>query len=120
MSSLPQLPILKPDEYPAGEMLVADHDSNAWPQSGRNSALEAFRRCAALHVCGDQHVGSTIQYGVNDWNDAAFAFCSPALSNLFPRRWYPPLPGRKPVPKFPRNSGEYLDGFGNKMTVHAV
>lgn len=116
----PSLPILKADQYAEGEMLVADHDSNAWPQAGRDRALAAFRRCAALHVCGDQHLGSTIQYGVDEWNDAAFAFCSPALSNLFPRHWYPPSPGKNPSPEFPHNSGEYLDGFGNKMTVHAV
>ncbi|HEX4168161.1 MAG TPA: alkaline phosphatase D family protein [Bryobacteraceae bacterium] len=115
----PKLPIPKPGDYIEGDVLVADHDSNAWPQAGRNRALAAFRRCAALHVCGDQHLGSTIQYGVEEWNDAAFAFCSPALSNLFPRRWYPPQPGVNPLPAFPRSSGEYRDGFGNKMTVHA-
>ena len=115
----PKLPILKPGEYAEGEMLTADHDSNAWPQAGRDRALEAFRRCAALHVCGDQHLGSTMQYGVEEWNDAAFAFCSPALSNLFPRHWYPLHVGKNPSPAFPRSSGEYLDGFGNKMTVHA-
>ncbi len=116
----PRLPILKPGGYAEGDVLVADHDSNAWPQSGRDRALRAFRRCAALHVCGDQHLGSTIQYGVEEWNDAAFAFCSPALSNLFPRRWYPPYAGKNALPQVPRSSGEYLDGFGNKMTVHAV
>jgi alkaline phosphatase D len=116
----PTLPILKPSEYPEHDVLVADHDSNGWPQSGRNRALESFRRCAALHVCGDQHLGSTIQNGVDNWRDAAVSFCSPALSNIFPRRWFPPYPGRNPLPSSPRNTGDYLDGFGNKVTVHAV
>ncbi len=115
----PDLPILKPGQYSEGEVLTADHDSNAWPQTGRNLAIEAFRRCAALHVCGDQHLGSTMQYGVQDFNDAVFAFCSPALSNYWPRRWFPPHSGKNPLPAFPRSSGEYVDGFGNKMTVHA-
>jgi hypothetical protein len=115
----PKLPVLKPDEYAGGEVFTADHDSNAWPQQGRDEALRAFRRCAALHVCGDQHLGSTMQYGVDQWNDAAFAFCSPALSNIFPRHWYPQQPGKNPNSDFPRSSGEYTDGFGNKMTVHA-
>lgn len=117
---VPKLPILKPGEYPPNDMLTADHDSNGWPQDGRDRALQAFRRCSALHVCGDQHLGSTLQQGVETWNDAAFSFCSPALSNIFPRRWYPPHPGKNPLPYSPRNTGEYTDGFGNKITVHAT
>lgn len=116
----PRLPIMKPGEYPPDDMLTADHDSNAWPQHGRDSALRAFRSCAAVHLCGDQHIGSTVQYGVEDWNDASFALCSPALSNLFPRRWFPAEPGKDPLPHSPRNTGKFTDGFGNKITVHAV
>ena len=116
----PKLPILKPGEYPAGERKVADHDSNGWPQSGRNAALRAFRRACAVHITGDQHLGSTVQYGIDNWNDASFAICTPAISNIFPRRWYPPEPGKNPLPHSPRNTGEYLDGFGNRVTVHAV
>ena len=116
----PDLPILKPGEYAAGEVLVADHDSNGWPQSGRNRALRAWRKCAALHVCGDQHLGSTVHYGVDDWGDAAYGVCSPALSNIFPRRWFPPYPGKHALSSSPKNTGDYVDGFGNKVTVHAV
>lgn len=116
----PELPVLKPGEYAKGEVLVADHDSNGWPQTGRNKALRAFRKCAALHVCGDQHLGSTVQYGADEWGDAAYGVCSPALSNIWPRRWFPPQPGKDPLPGSPRNTGEYVDGFGNKVTVHAV
>jgi alkaline phosphatase D len=115
-----KLPILKPGEYAEAEVHTADHDSNGWPQSQRNRALRAFRRCFAVHITGDQHLGSTIQYGIDDWNDAAFAICTPAVSNIFPRRWYPPQPGRNPLPHSPRNTGEFLDGFGNKITVHTV
>lgn len=117
---VPSLPIAKPGEYIEGDVLVADHDSNGWPQSGRNRALRALRRCAALHLCGDQHLGSTVQYGVEEWGDAAYAMCSPALSNLFPRRWNPSQPGINPKPHNERNTGDYLDGFGNKMSVCAV
>ncbi len=119
-SVCPRLPIMKPGEYPPDDMLTADHDSNAWPQHGRDDALRAFRRCAAVHLCGDQHIGSTVQYGVENWNDASYALCSPALSNLFPRRWFPSQPGKNPLPYSPRNTGQFLDGFGNKITIHAV
>jgi alkaline phosphatase D len=115
-----KLPLLPPGEYPDGEVKVADHDSNGWPQTPRNDALRQIRRALAVHIAGDQHLASTIHYGVDDWDDAGFAICVPAVSNLFPRRWYPPEAGKNQKPGAPRNSGEYLDGFGNKITVHAV
>jgi hypothetical protein len=115
-----KLPILKPGDYGHDEVPTADHDSNGWPQTPRNTALRALRKCCAFHIAGDQHLGSTVQYGIDDWNDASWAICVPAVSNLFPRRWFPPQPGKNPNAAFPRNSGEYLDGFGNKVTIHAV
>jgi hypothetical protein len=116
----PKLPVLGPDEYAEGEVRVADHDSNGWPQTPRNEAVRAIRRALAVHIAGDQHLGSTVRYGIEDWNAAGWAFCVPAVSNLFPRRWYPTESGRNRKPGAPRNTGEYLDGFGNKVTVHAV
>jgi alkaline phosphatase D len=61
-----------------------------------------------------------VQYGIDTWNDGAFAICTPAISNIFPRRWYPAEPGRNPLPHSPRNTGEYTDAFGNKITVYSV
>ena len=116
----PKLPILKPGEYSEGELHVADHDSNGWPQTPRNEALRVVRRALAVHLTGDQHLGSTTQYGIENWNDGPWSICSPAVSNLFPRRWYPADRGRNQMAGAPRNTGEYLDGFGNKVTVHAV
>ena len=116
----PKLPVMKPGEYAEGEEPVADHDSNGWPQTPRNDALRAMRRGLAFHIAGDQHLGSTIQYGIDDWNDAGWAICVPSVANVWPRRWFPPQPGRNPRPGAPRNTGEYFDGFGNRITVHAV
>ena len=120
-----KLEVLRNTSYAANEKLTMDHDSNGWPQTPRNRAVKLIRSCLAVHLAGDQHLGSTIQYGTDDFNDASFALCSPAISNIFPRRWFPPLDGRnreivKSIPVTPRHIGEYLDGFGNKMTVHAV
>ncbi len=109
-----------PGEYPPNEEPVQDHDSNGWPQSGRNRAVRLLRKAVAVHIAGDQHLGSTIQYGVEDWNDSSWAICVPSVANIFPRRWFPTEEGRNRKPGTPRNTGEYLDGFGNKMTVHAV
>jgi phosphodiesterase/alkaline phosphatase D-like protein len=116
----PKLKVMQPGEYPQGEAPVMDHDSNGWPQTPRNTALRAMRRALAFHIAGDQHLGSTVQYGIDQWNDAGWAICVPSVANIFPRRWYPTEPGRNRKPGSPRNTGEFLDGFGNKITVHAV
>ncbi len=115
-----KLPIEPVGGHGKDEVPVADHDSNGWPQSGRKAALREMRKCFAFHIAGDQHLGSTIRYGIDDWNDAGFAVCVPAVANIFPRRWYPPQPGRDPKPHDAKCTGEFTDGFGNKVTVHAV
>jgi len=119
-SVLPRTRIFSPEEYPADWKLAADADSNAWPQAGRNMALREMRRGLALHVCGDQHLGSTIQYGIDDWRDGPFALCVPSIANFWPRRWYPPHPGGNRSEGAPLYTGDYRDGFGNRMTVFAV
>lgn len=106
--------------YAANEKLTMDHDSNGWPQTPRNRALRAARSCLAVHIAGDQHLASTLQYGIDEFNDGPMAFCTPAISNVFPRRWYPAAEGAHHKAGAPRNTGEYRDGFGNRMTVHAV
>ncbi len=119
-SVIPSLPVLAPGEYAEGDKLVADMDSNGWPPSGRNGAVRVMRKGFAVHLSGDQHLGSTVQYGLDDWNDASYALCVPSVANCWPRRWYPPYAGSNHDPDKPRYTGEYEDGFGNKITVHAV
>jgi hypothetical protein len=117
---VPTLKRLALDAYPEDDVIAADADSNGWPQSGRNRALRAMRRGFAIHLAGDQHLGSVVQYGIDRWRDAAYAFCAPAIANTWPRRWYPPEPGGHQRRDAPRYTGDYLDGFGNRMTVHAI
>jgi alkaline phosphatase D len=117
---VPELRIFHPDEYPENDKPVTDMDSNGWPQTPRNKALKLIRKAFALHIAGDQHLGSTIQYGVDDWHDAGYAFCVPAVSNIWPRRWYPYMPGKNRAPGSPKYTGDFKDGFGNFMTVYAV
>ncbi len=117
---VPGLRILHKGEYAENDVKVADMDSNSWPQTPRNKALRIIRKAFAFHLAGDQHLGSTIQYGVDEYHDAPFAFCVPAVANLWPRRWYPSEPGKDREPGSPKYSGDFEDGFGNKMTVHAV
>ncbi|MAF65547.1 MAG: twin-arginine translocation pathway signal protein [Planctomycetes bacterium] len=117
---VPSLVIPEPGEYPSGDHLAADGDSNGWPQTGRNRALRELRRAFALHVAGDQHLASLVHYGVEEWDDAGWALCVPSVANTFPRRWFPPQPGLEREAGAPAYTGRFRDGFGNRITVHAV
>jgi hypothetical protein len=117
---IPGLPVPAPGEYVEGDKKATDMDSNGWPQSGRNRAVRALRRGFAFHVAGDQHLSFFVRYGVDDWNDAGYAFTVPSIANLWPRRWYPPEEGLNRNPGAPRNTGDFLDGFGNHVRVMAV
>ena len=119
-AAVPRLRILKAGEYAPDDMPVSDFDSDAWPQTGRNKAVKAIRRGFAFHIAGDQHLGSFTRYGVDQWRDSGFAFCVPSVSNVWPRRWYPSQRSKNPIPGEPRYTGDFKDGFGNKITVYAV
>ena len=117
---VPGLEIPEPGTYVRGDKLVSDFDSNGWPQDGRDRALRLFRKAFATHIVGDQHLASTSHYGVDEWRDAGYVIVSPATGNLWPRRWWPPEPGLNREPGSPEYTGDFVDGFGNKITVHAV
>ncbi|MDZ7718821.1 MAG: alkaline phosphatase D family protein [Balneolaceae bacterium] len=118
---VPRLPIPRKGEYVTGDAPTVDMDSNGWPQKGRDEALRRIRKGFALHIAGDQHLASTVQYGIDEHGDAGFAFAGPALNNIWPRRWWPQVnTDHKPLPGRRKNTGDFEDGFGNKMTVYAV
>ena len=103
--------------------LLADLDSNAWPQKGRNKALHELRKAMATHLCGDQHLGVVVQHGIESHRDGPFAFTSPAIVNTIYGRWWKPedeKPGPRPIPNSPLPwTGDFEDGLGNKITMHA-
>ncbi|WP_166422378.1 alkaline phosphatase D family protein [Paraglaciecola sp. 20A4] len=108
----------RPDRY-----LKYDFDSSGWPATARNNAIDIMRESAALHICGDTHLGTLSQYGVHNQRDSNWAFCSPAIAAGWPRWWKPDAVGfevnNRPEHGLP-NTGEYADAFGNKMYVYAV
>ncbi|MEJ6572982.1 MAG: hypothetical protein QNL39_13450 [Akkermansiaceae bacterium] len=103
--------------------LHADMDSNGWPQTGRNKALVEIRKALAPHLCGDQHLSTMLQHGIENWNDGPWSLCSPAIVNTIYARYWLPLndaPGNNRDPKSALPfTGEYLDGFANKITMYA-
>ncbi len=100
--------------------LHADLDSNGWPQTGRNKALKELRKGFAFMLAGDQHLGTIVHHGVDEWNDSGYSFCVPSIANLYLRWWAPLEPGRNREEGMPEYLGEFLDGFGNKVTMLAV
>ncbi len=104
--------------------LKGDLDSGAWPQTARNRAIDILRSSMALHINGDQHLTTLSQYGVKGQRDSNWSFCTPAIAAGYPRWWRPDeVAGmdhqNRPAHGLP-NTGEYLDGFGNKTYVYAV
>ena len=103
--------------------LKADLDSGGWPQTPRNNAVKIITQSKPLHINGDQHLTSLVQYGVDEQRDGCWSFCTPAIAAGYPRWWRPDEMGM-PHENRPAhgldNTGEYLDGFGNKTFVYAV
>ncbi|SFF68108.1 hypothetical protein SAMN04488033_10453 [Salegentibacter agarivorans] len=95
-------------------------DANGWPQAGRNKALKVIRKSFSCMIAGDQHLGSVVHHGIEDWNNAGYSFAVPAAANFWMRWWNPDEPGKNRKPNSPKYTGEYKDAFHNKITVHAV
>jgi hypothetical protein len=98
---------------PHEQHLVADYDTNAWPQTPRNDAVRELRRVFAFHIAGDQHLPALVHYGVDAHRDGGVAFASPAINNLYPRRFMPE--GRAEANPL----GDFRDSFGHPLTVLA-
>ena len=102
------------------EYLLADLDSNGWPQTGRNKALDAMRRGFAFHLCGDQHLATLIHHGIDEWDDAAWSLAVPSICNFYMRAWKPKEKGIPLGEDMPEYTGMYRDGFGNRLSVWAA
>ena len=100
--------------------LIADLDSDGWPQTGRDKAVDALRKGFTFHLAGDQHLGSFVHHGIDEWNDAIYSFCVPSIANYYPRAWWPEEPGKDIPEGKPQNMGKHKDGFGNLVTVYTV
>ena len=101
--------------------LHADLDSNGWPQNGRDKALELIKKAGAVHIAGDQHLPTLIKHGITKFDDGPWAFVVPAIINNYYSRWWWPedeKPGKNANNLLPW-TGQYLDGFNNKITMHA-
>ncbi len=103
--------------------LHADMDSNGWPQTGRNKALEVIKKSNAVHIGGDQHLATIIKHGIHEFGDGPWAFIVPASVNDYYSRWWWPADEKAGLNHDPANplpwTGDYLDGFANKISLYA-
>ncbi|MGB3150115.1 MAG: hypothetical protein WBB27_05580 [Maribacter sp.] len=103
--------------------LHADLDSNGWPQTGRIKALELIQKANAVHIAGDQHLATVIKQGIYEFGDGPWAFVVPAIVNDYYSRWWWPedeKAGGNPNTETSLPwTGNYLDGFNNKITMMA-
>ena len=99
---------------------MADLDSNAWPQKGRNKALVEMRRCQATHLCGDQHLSVVVKHGIERlWRRTVrlhqflpSSIRSTDVGGIRKKR----KAGANPVAGSPLPwTGDYLDGLGNRI-----
>lgn len=104
---------------PSRVRLAADLDANGWPQSARDNALRAIRKGFAFMITGDRHLATVTHQGIEEHGDAGYAFAMPALVSVY-RRWWSP---EEPTNGLPGSdlayTGDYLDGFGNKISMLA-
>ena len=103
--------------------LKADLDAGGWPQTARNRTVRILQKGMPLHINGDQHLTTLSQYGADKQRDSCWSFCTPAISAGYPRWWRPDevdMSHENRPQHGMANTGEYLDGFGNKVYVYAV
>jgi len=104
-------------------VLHADLDSGGWPKTARDRALRMIRKGFAFHIVGDQHLPSLSQYGVEDFRDAGWSFCTPAIYVGYERRFLPERLGLSitdPPDHGYSDTGLYRDPFGSLHYVYAV
>jgi hypothetical protein len=103
--------------------LYGDMDSGGWPKSARDKALKILRKAFVFQIAGDQHLPSLQQYGIDEYQDGSWCYCTPAISVGYQRWFRPdelgfPIKGR-PDHQLP-NTGHYKDAFGNLNFIYAV
>lgn len=102
------------------EILMADYDANGWAQTPRHRALRELRKAFAVHLAGDQHLPAVVQYGIDAHRDGPVAFAGPAVNVGYPRWWEPAKTGRNRESGNTQLTGDFIDHFGNPLTVLAV
>lgn len=102
--------------------LLADLDSNGWPQTPRSKVVALMNQAKAVHLTGDQHIATLLQHNTDGFETGPWSFCSPAIVNtIYKRYWKPPSSANQgPIEgnTLPF-AGNFNDSFDNPITMHA-
>ncbi len=104
-----------PDDIPA-----TDFNANAWPATNRNLALQCLKVDHAVHISGNHNLGVAGQYGINEFGDGPWFIATPPTDNNNPTHWTPQDERARLHSEDPKWTGNYIDAFGNRFTLHAV
>ena len=99
--------------------MKADLDSNGWPRRERDRSLKTIRKGFAFMLSGDQHLATVVHHGVDGFGDSGYSFCVPSIVNHYGRWWRPREAAIRRLAGPLDHTGDYLDGFGNRMTMLA-
>ncbi|BFM20256.1 alkaline phosphatase D family protein [Gilvimarinus japonicus] len=98
---------------------LLDYDANGYPPDGRRRAIALAKKAQAVVLSGDQHLGMLAEQCLDSFDDGVLFFSGPA-SAAFWQRWFEPAEALEHQRDGNRNSGDFVDTFGNKMRVLAV
>ena len=112
-----QLPCFVESEQPSWKSAL-DFSSGAWPIQERNEILNILRQSGALVIGGDNYLPSLVHYGIDNQKDAVIGFTIPAIAKTSGTRWY--IKKNQPKKNETSIDNNYLDGFGNRMSILAV
>lgn len=98
---------------------LVDYDANGYPPDGRTRAVKLLSEANAVAIAGDQHLGMVARQGVDDFEDGPAFFAGPAGA-AFWQRWFEGQDRLENQYKDNKDSGNFVDCFGNKMRVLAV
>ncbi len=94
-------------------------DSGAWPKAARNRAVRILGDANALAIHGDQHLGVLLRHGIEEFDNAGYAFMVPGTANGFPRAWWPGV--NRGAPQSGQDfTGKFHDDAGHPIHVLAV
>ena len=96
-------------------------DNGGWPIEARNRAVRIMGDSGALSIHGDKHLGVLLRQGVEDFDDANYAFMVPGTANGFPRAWWPVKAGLASADgKTNIDLGKFHDSYGHPIRVLAA
>ena len=101
-----------------GKHPLIDFDSNGFPTFSRRVGVQLVKDARALMLSGDQHMASLVRHGIDHYDDGPLQFTGPA-GGVGWQRWFEPQVLANPRPGVP-GTGDFVDGFGNKMRMLAV